>query len=390
MKKVHVYLFVDALGWEIATRHHFLEKELPERARVKMQFGYSSTSLPTILSGEPPSKHGHFSFYYFDPATSPFKIFRVMKWFGGAGLHPKCLFNRGRVRRYMSKFFAWWKGYTGYFQLYSVPFEKLPFFNYCEQSDIFARNGLAPVKNLRDILEESGVAYHMSDWRKNEAANFAAAEKVFSEGSVDFAFLYAADFDGFLHNHVGDEEAVGGPIKYYSEKVRRLFSALKAGGRPYALTVISDHGMTATKGTVDLLSVIDELGLVFGRDCAWFSDSTLLRFWYLREGVREKVHARLEQPDCKGHFLTAEEKREYGIDFPRDKFGQDIFLTDAGIQISPCDLGVKPLEGMHGYSPEHEDSDAGIFSTEPLRFQPKTVRDFFGLMKADIEEVSRG
>ena len=56
--EVVVFLFIDALGWELVSRTGFMESELPFRRKVEMQFGYSSTAVPTILSGRPPAEHG--------------------------------------------------------------------------------------------------------------------------------------------------------------------------------------------------------------------------------------------------------------------------------------------------------------------------------------------
>ena len=64
MKSIPIYLFMDAMGWEIVQNYHFLESELPFRYPVQMQFGYSSTAIPTILTGKYPREHNHFSFYY--------------------------------------------------------------------------------------------------------------------------------------------------------------------------------------------------------------------------------------------------------------------------------------------------------------------------------------
>ena len=50
MKSIPIYLFMDAMGWEIVQNYHFLESELPFRYPVQMQFGYSSTAIPTILT----------------------------------------------------------------------------------------------------------------------------------------------------------------------------------------------------------------------------------------------------------------------------------------------------------------------------------------------------
>ena len=46
----------------------------------------------------------------------------------------------------------------------------------------------------------------------------------------------------------------------------------------------------------------------------------------------------------------------------------------------PSDMGVKPLNGMHGYSPEDEDSDACWLSTVPVPEGVTRVKDYFGAM----------
>lgn len=388
-KEINVYMFVDALGWEIANRFSFLKDELPNRRKVQMQFGYSSTAVPTILSGAKPSEHGHFSFFYYDPVNSPFKIFKYMKYFFGAGLHPRCFFNRGRVRRKISKLFAWWKNYTGYFQLYEVSYNKLPYFNYCEKNDIFAAGGLAPVKNLRDVLIEENVPYHMSDWRKPEAQNIKEALSAIESGKIDFAFIYTAALDGFLHDNVGDEKAIAQRLKYYEDLAKSILDALKKTGRKFSFTIISDHGMTKKTGVQDVQKILDSLGLKFGKDYISITDATMLRLWYLNDTAKEIIRARFSKPDCLGAFVSQEEKVRYGIDFKNAKFGEDIFLMQDGVQIEPSDLGKKSLNGMHGFSPLAPDSYASYLSTKAPEFEPQTVADFFRLMKSDIEKVAK-
>ncbi len=61
---------------------------------------------------------------------------------------------------------------------------------------------------------------------------------------------------------------------------------------------------------------------------------------------------------------------------------------EVGIQIAPCDLGRKPLNGMHGFSPEDKDSNACFLSTHAPSFIPLEVKDYFHLMKKDIDSLS--
>ena len=388
MKKIYAYMFIDALGWKIAQTHGFAKDMLPFRSKVEMQFGYSSAAIPTILSGEQPQKHGHFSFFYYNPEASPFKKFKYIKYFFGAGLHPRCFFNRGRIRRHISKFVAKRMGYTGYFSLYSVPFEKLKYLDYCEKYDIFAKDGLAPVENLRDVLLKTKLGWHISDWRRTEAQNVSCAISDLESGKTDFAFIYSGDFDGFMHDNVYDKKVVGERLKHYEKIVSDVIAALKRSGREFEFTILSDHGMTPTTGKVDLMKKVSSLKLKYGKDYISLFDSTMLRLWYLNDASREKVRARLSKDDCRGRFISDEEKKKYGIFFEDNKFGEDIFLTEEGVQIEPCDLGAKAMNGMHGYAPEAEDSYAGHYSTSVPRFTPQHVKDFFALMKADILESS--
>ncbi len=385
MKEIPVYLFVDALGWEIVQKYDFLKDELPFRYSVKMQFGYSSTAIPTILSGEYPNKHNHFSFFYYDPINSPFKIFRFLKYFFGMGLRPSCILNRGRVRRYVSKLFAKLMGYTGYFQLYQVPYDKLCYFNYCEKEDIFASKGLSPLRNLRDVLEESDLRFLISDWRKPESYNLDELEQALLDNKIDFAFVYTAQLDSFLHDSILDENAVSSRLRFYEDRLKSLFTLLKKRGILTKFTVISDHGMTPLKSTVDLMKIVSELELEFAKDYVAIYDSTMARFWYLVPKAKRIIQSRLSKSDCKGSFITEEEKEFYGINFENNKFGEDIFLMETGIQIAPSDLGQKPLNGMHGFTPEDKDSYACLLSTQTPSFAPVEVKDYFHLMKNDID-----
>ena len=98
-KNIEIFLFIDALGWKIVQDHLFLSDALPYRKKVTMQFGYSSSAIPTILSGKTPAEHGHLGLFRFAPDSSPFKMLsRLARIF-----KPDSFWNRGRVRHHLSK-----------------------------------------------------------------------------------------------------------------------------------------------------------------------------------------------------------------------------------------------------------------------------------------------
>ena len=81
--------------------------------------------------------------------------------------------------------------------------------------------------------------------------------------------------------------------------------------------------------------------------------------------------------------LTEEEMKYHGIWREDRKFGDAIFLADAGVQFIPSDMGVKPLNGMHGFDPADKDSCAAWLSTEPVPESVTRVCDYFSVMTGD-------
>ena len=382
-EKVRAFVFIDALGWKQVEKYGFLSDILPNRRSIEMQFGYSCTAIPTILTGERPAVHGHLAFYDYAPAKSPFKAMRWLAPF----LRPKGFWRRGRVRNQLSKLVKWFYGFTGYFQLYGVPIERLPKLDYCEKTDLFVKGGLAPVKNLADVWSEQGHPFLISDWRLPEAENFRIAAGAFRKGEVDRAFVYSAAFDALQHDNVGRDEVLRPKVEKYAETIRGLHRALVEGGRPFELTVFSDHGMTPLRGTVDAPAALAKTGLKWGEDYASAIDSTMARFWWLggEEKVKVKVKEKVEAAfaDFPGHWLTRDEMKQQGIWREDHKFGDAIFLAAAGVQFCPSDMGVKPLNGMHGFAPDDVDSLACWLSTESVPASVTRVCDYFRIMTAN-------
>ena len=76
-KKLAIYTFIDAFGWEIYQQYGFLNKLLPHSRKLETTFGFSSAADPSILTGRYPDEHGHWSSFYYSPETSPFKHFNL-------------------------------------------------------------------------------------------------------------------------------------------------------------------------------------------------------------------------------------------------------------------------------------------------------------------------
>lgn len=375
-------MFIDAMGWEIIKNRSFLKDLLPHRYRVEMQFGYSSTAIPTILSGERPTVHKHLSFYYYAPEKSPFRFMKHL----GLGLLPSSIADRWRVRHLLSKLVARYCGYTGYFELYSMPFIKLPYFDYIEKTDIFVPGGLSPVKNLADMLEEKHIPYHISNWRLQEIQNIEALIQDLRKGEVRFAFLYTAAMDGLLHRVTKEGTEIDTKMQWYEEHIQRIIREAQAVYKEIYFAVFSDHGMTTLTGVVNVKQAVESLGVKFGVDYAAVYDSTMARLWFFNDRTRQVVLDKLASIP-HAHLLNEEEFRRYHIDFEDHMYGETFLLMDPGWQIEPCDMGLKALPGMHGFAPEHEDSYAALLSSEQLHVEMKCVDDYFRLMTAKMESL---
>ena len=379
-KTIEIFLFIDALGWKIVNDHQFLTTLLPYRKKIDMQFGYSSSAIPTILSGKTPAEHGHLGLFRFAPENSPFKTLSRLAWL----FKPASFWNRGRVRHHLSKMIKKMYNFSGYFQLYRMPLWKLKFMDYCEKRDLFTAGGMDEIANLHDVLCAKKIDFHISDWHLSDKENYLAAEKAIENGK-NFLFVYTASLDGVLHDNIRNETVIQAKLEEIKQQIESLYQKAERHAESVHFTVISDHGMTPLAGTVDIMSKIGQSNLVFGKDYGVCFDSTMARFYYLRESAAPVITELMKE--FPGHFLTEDEEIKYKI-FRKDRiFGDAIFLLDAGIQIVPSDMGGIPLNGMHGFVPENEYSYAAALSNSALPESMKHVADYFNFMTESAERL---
>ena len=144
--------------------------------------------------------------------------------------------------------------------------------------------------------------------------------------------------------------------------------------------------MTTLTEEIDIQKQLNEVNLKYGVDYLSFLDSTMARFWYYSDQSRTQIREILSKCD-QVDLLSDETLKSWGVYYSDKKYGEDIFLTKPGIQITPSDMGAKSLPGMHGYTPEHPDSDAMWMSNyEPSKY-PNEVKDIFNCMEEKVNEI---
>lgn len=371
-------VFIDAFGWELLRRTPFLDDVLTWKQPLDTIFGYSSSCDPTILTGVLPREHGHFSFFYYAPDASPFRGFEHL-----AAL-PASVAERGRVRHAISRVARRWLGFTGYFQLYAVPFRLLPLMDYSERRDLYQPGGIRGGQpTIFTHLADAGVPYHCSDWRASEADNLASLGHAVDTGTIRFAYLFLGHLDAVLHEHGARAAQGDAKVRWYEAQLRHLLDRARAQYDEVELMAFSDHGMTDVTAHCNLMARIDSLGLEFGRDYAAVYDSTMARFWFLQPSARTRiVEALASEPN--GRIVRDEELAAWGCDFEGHTYGELFFLMRPGVLLHPSFMGREAPRGMHGFEPEDAGSLAMFASTTTPERAPRRLDDLHDLLLASV------
>ncbi len=370
MSKITIALFIDALGWRIQDRHHFLDDLLTFKKPLDTVFGYSSTCAPTILTGLMPREHGHFAFYRYQPDGGAFPWMVKL-----LGLLPGFLADRGRVRSWISKKLQPRLGWDGYFQLYGMPFRYLKQLDYTEKKDLFQPGGInGGQRTFFQNMMEEGTKVWVSNWRDDEVTSLGKLEQQITQREIDFAYLYWAKLDGVLHEHGVESQQATDHIRWYERQIRDLVALAKENYDDVQLCIFSDHGMADIHKLSNLLADVEALGYRWGKDYASVFDATVARFWFHTEEARRDITALLDA-DENGRILTDQELADLGCDFPEASYGELFYLVNPGILLCPSHMGKAPLAAMHGYHPDDPDSTAMFGALTEPKIHPGGLAD---------------
>jgi len=376
--KLSLFIFIDAFGWNVMQRHpEFLKGLIQDSRPLETILGYSSACDPSIISGLTPSEHGLWNSFFLDPENSPFT------WTRPLCMLPDAVFRRSRVRNLLSRWIKRKCGFTGYFQLYAVPFKYLHLFNYAEQKRIWAPGGLPRGRSVFDLMKEKDIAYYVHDSDASDEMRLQQLMSDIQNRRIDFAYCSLGRLDALMHAEGNDSPNIGGLLEWYDVKIRSVLDAAEENYEEVVWHLFTDHGMHNVTETYDLQADVDSLGLEWERDYAACYDATMLRIWFLTDTGRESI-VRLLSNHPKGHILSETELKTFGVYFEDGKYGEVIFLMNAGIQIVPSFMGVKPVKGMHGYHPTDPDSLACIASNKSIPGSITRIQHIHQLMLSEL------
>jgi hypothetical protein len=374
-----LFIMVDACGWEIIKQDPFLAHVAPHRKKLTSVFGYSSTCIPSILSGCWPVQHRNWCYFVYDPARSPFRSLRHLRWL------PRALTSRRIFRRWLTRFVKVRLNFRGYFDLYNIPFKHISLYDFTEKKSPLRPNGMNRGDNIFDFLEKKEIPYYVSDPARTETENLTELVQQIRKEQIDFAFLYWPELDGLLHRLGNDSPEIGPKLRQYERWIQELLMAAENHYSEVHLYVFSDHGMANCDERLDLQARIDALPARIGKDYAVVYDSTMARFWFFNEATRRAITSSLLGV-TEGRILPDEELEGLHTLFPDRYFGELIFLVREGVLIVPSHMGERPIRAMHGYHPSEKHSYAALCSNQaPIPEDVKALPDLFRVMTREAE-----
>jgi len=378
-----LFIFVDACGWEIIRNDGFAKNFAPNRKRLASVFGYSSTCVPSILSGRWPDEHRNWCYFVYDPKNSPFKLLRALRWL------PNAITSRRVFRRWLSKFVKVQLSFRGYFDLYNIPFKYISLYDFTEKKSPLQPRGMNRGPNIFDFLEEKQIRYHVSAPERPEPSNLEALIADVEKEQIDFAFLYWPGLDGLLHMVGNQSPEVPAKLRVYEQWIEKLLVVAKQHYAEVRLYIFSDHGMANCNELLDLKSKIEPLPLRFGEDYVVVYDSTMARFWFFNDRVRSEI-TRALQAIPQGRIVPDAELKEMRTLFEDRYFGELIFLVKEGVLIVPSHMGERPIRGMHGYHPNDPQSYAMLCTNQAeIPAEVNAIPDIYRLMTRDAEAAHR-
>ena len=374
-----LFVFVDACGWEIIRQDPFAREFAPLRKKLASVFGYSSTCVPSILSGRWPDEHRNWSYFVYDPKNSPFKSLRALRWL------PNAMTSRRIFRRWLSKFVKVQLSFRGYFDLYNIPFKYISLYDFTEKKSPLQPRGMNRGPNIFDFLEEKRIRYHVSQPENPEAHNLDALIADIGKEEIDFAFLYWPGLDGLLHMVGNQSPEVPAKLRIYEQWLEKLMAAAKQHYAEVRLYIFSDHGMANCDELLDLKAKIEPLPLRFGEDYVVVYDSTMARFWFFNDRARTEI-TRVLNGVPQGRIVPDAELKQMRALFEDRYFGELIFLVKEGVLIVPSHMGERPIRGMHGYHPTDPQSYAMLCTNQPeIPDEVNAIPDIYKLMTRDAE-----
>ena len=344
----------------------FLTKLLEDDVhKVISPLGYSNAIHGAFLSGCNPQTHGLWTHVYYEPnKKSSFDFLKYFVWDSLLErIHPLLpVAEKVIIRKYLEK-----RGQTIPLLSPSTHLKKLSI----RYTPFVGPNVRFKVPSIFDICRDTRIQFNFVKNSEFGKLKFESS-KIPLNPKFRLNYILLSTDEHFHHLGLSHPKTIL-HLKEIDMFLSGLFERIQRKFSKFTYAIFSDHGLCPVSEKIDFLDFVSKE--IDSEDFLIFIDATMARFWFFSDESKKTVEKTLDNVPF-GYTLSSMHRKEYGVDFEDNKFGDIIFLFKPGLIPSPDSWGMSisrlPLIAVHGYEP-HDSSSYG-FLTGNLSISAETIK----------------
>ena len=367
-----LFLLIDALRYDFLKPNKLTEIDKGTQhihCSLKTTFGFEPDAA--YIAGLYPDEANGGAQFWYGPENSPFGFLKPWSRLGNwlPDLADRAV--RRFIRKYLKRTCP-----SPVLSTARVPFNLLKYFDF-PMKDRMDAASFVRSESLFDILRSNKLPwlYHGSPDNRVDIQSVVQRAKQDLHPPVNFAFFHVGDLDKTGHQYGPDSSQRRSAMKKVMKGVGDIYHIASERFSQVHLVLVGDHGMMEVRNHLDIWSELKKLPVKIEKDYLVFLDSTMARFWFFSDSAESLIIDMLDNIKG-GHIVSQEEKDKYHLNYPHNKFGDIIFLADAGVLIFPNFYqNKKPVKGMHGYAPETPEQQSALLIHSPKVKEPKSFEE---------------
>jgi predicted AlkP superfamily pyrophosphatase or phosphodiesterase len=352
-------VFFDGLKPESLEFMPFLNS-FKDKRRMRTILGYSVACHASMYTGIYPDKHLLWFVWRYAPETSPFKWVRYLRNIP--------LMNTLPGKYFFTKTAQLFERNTSYFGIPMVVNLPLKYWHYFDVSEkkFWDEPGYLPgYPTIFEILRSKGMRIDIVGMDK-DVSDIAEIERYQFTEIKPFTYLFVGSVDLFSHRLGQDSPEARKKLKGIDQLIERQYKELEKRKKFFHFIAFSDHGHIKVTKRVDLYALFKEKGQDLNR-YLHVIDANYARFWFRDDGERTRIEKILAEIPF-GYILTEDLLKKYHVVMPDNRYGDLIFYLDIPHVFSKTIWGFsRSINSMHGYSPDHADSDGVFISNQDIK-----------------------
>jgi len=331
------------------------------KARVKTQLGYSVTCHGNMYTGVYPDKHNLWFIWKRCPETSPFRKIALIKYIPFLNTLP------GKLA--LHKFVTLFIKNTSWFgvpRIIHLPIKYWPNLDVSEKKSWPEEGYIEKYPTIFDILRQNNIGFEIVGMDKSEREESRIVEKHKLSVINPWTYLFMGDVDHFSHVYGQDSDEAIKRLKDIDSLIKRKYNEYTKYVSDFDFILFSDHGQILVEQKIDIYEIFRRNKVNLNK---YFHivDVNYLRIWV--DDIREqKLLENILTDNLKGFVLTPRLLEKYHLPVNPEEYGNIVFYLDAPYVFSKTIWGYsRKMNSMHGYLPEHKESDGVFVSNRPIK-----------------------